>query len=407
MTLAQLRDTLAARGCAPTGTTEISAKCPAHEDHRASFSATETSGGTLLLTCHAGCNVNSICASLGIKVSDLFPAKPKTNGGREISDTYDYRDESGQLLFQAVRYVPKDFRARRPDGKGGWLWNLDVHRVIYRLPETKAAIERGETIYVAEGEKDCDALAGKGFAATCNVGGAGKWRPAYNSIFKGATVCIVADKDAPGRNHAADVAANLKPVAKTVRVIELPDRGQAVKDAYDFFSAGGTAADLNALCYAAPEWIPPTIPAEGDATATADIRGFIVRTLLSKDPPFQQRAKISDAVVAALCERGRLYYHAELRDFDSAMYFDATRKRLERVRGDAFLSFLSDWLSVNRADSLFRHVQAAVETAALSSPDTSGILPASFWHATPEAIFLSNGDGNLVRITARANSLPA
>jgi hypothetical protein len=44
--------------------------------------------------------------------------------GREV-EHYDYRDEHGAILFQVVRYAdPKDFRQRRPDGNGGWIWNL-------------------------------------------------------------------------------------------------------------------------------------------------------------------------------------------------------------------------------------------------------------------------------------------
>lgn len=38
------------------------------------------------------------------------------------------------------RYEPKQFKQRRPDGKGGWLWNLDgVRRVLYRLADVLAA----------------------------------------------------------------------------------------------------------------------------------------------------------------------------------------------------------------------------------------------------------------------------
>jgi len=133
-------------------------------------------------------------------------------------------------------------------------------------------------------------------------------------------------------------------------------------------------------------------------TAT-DVRGLIVRTLLSKTPAFQQRQQIADAVNAALCKAGRLFHHAELRDFPSAMFFHAERKRLERIRSDAFLSWLSDWLAVNRAESLFRHVQAAIETAALSSPHTSAIVPESYWCSRPGSVYLSNGDGQIVKIT--------
>mgnify|MGYP001374685442 CR=1 FL=1 len=62
-------------------------------------------------------------------------------GPKKIGKTYEYVDESGNLLYQTVRYVPKDFRQRRPDGKGGWIWNLEgVQLVLYRLPEALQAL---------------------------------------------------------------------------------------------------------------------------------------------------------------------------------------------------------------------------------------------------------------------------
>ena len=51
-------------------------------------------------------------------------------------ETYDYESEFGELLYQGVRFMPKGFSQRRPDGEGGWIWNLEgVERVPYRLPE--------------------------------------------------------------------------------------------------------------------------------------------------------------------------------------------------------------------------------------------------------------------------------
>jgi hypothetical protein len=410
VTLTEFRDKLAARNCRPTGNgPKLEARCPAHDDKRASLSVTEASDGKLLVQCHAGCETEAVCAALRLTLADLFPDTSKGNGGKApIVATYDYRDESGKLLFQVCRKQPKDFRQRTSDGAGGWTWTTKgVRRVLYRLPETLAAMVRGEVIHVAEGEKDVAALVEKGVAATCNPGGAGKWRAEYTATLKGASVVIVADKDGPGRKHAADVAGKLQGVAASVRVVELPDTGgKPIKDAADFFAAGGTAAQFKALCEQAPQWTPPAQPPPADTVAaSADIRGLIVRTLLSKDAPFQQRQKIADAVVAELSRAGRLFHHAELRDFETAMFFNAHRKRLERIRSDSFLSWLSEWLAVNRAENLFRHIQAAVETAAVSSTAASAILPAAYWHAAPEAVYLSNGDGQLVRLTARGLEL--
>ena len=36
------------------------------------------------------------------------------------STPINYTDEAGVLLSQVVRYEPKDFRQRRPNGYGGW-----------------------------------------------------------------------------------------------------------------------------------------------------------------------------------------------------------------------------------------------------------------------------------------------
>ena len=84
---------------------------------------------------------------------------------RRIEATYDYRDSDSRLLFQAVRFSPKGFAQRRPDGADGWVWNLDgVERVLYRLPELLASDPK-QTVYVVEGEKDADRLASQGLAA--------------------------------------------------------------------------------------------------------------------------------------------------------------------------------------------------------------------------------------------------
>lgn len=47
------------------------AKCPAHQDRRASLSIREAED-RLLLHCFAGCAVEEVCQALGIKVRDLF-----------------------------------------------------------------------------------------------------------------------------------------------------------------------------------------------------------------------------------------------------------------------------------------------------------------------------------------------
>jgi hypothetical protein len=223
------------------------ARCPAHEDRRSSLKVDVGADGRVLVHCHAGCAVEDVLAAVGLRPRDLFPPRRERSGRIQVA-VYDYLDAEGRLRYQVIRYAPKEFRQRRPDGAGGWVWNLrGVRALPYRLPKVLAAARAGATIYVAEGEKDVHALEAAGAVATCNSGGAGKWRPQFAQALAGAgQVVIVADRDAPGRNHARAVAASLEGVVADVRLVEPAiDRDHA--DVADHLAAGLSLDDLRPL----------------------------------------------------------------------------------------------------------------------------------------------------------------
>ena len=200
---------------------------------------------------------------------------------------YDYTDQDGSLIFQVVRYEPKDFRQRRKprpndppeDVKGGWVWNVkDVKPVPYHLPQLLENDDR--VVCIVEGEKSADKLLKISIPATCSAGGAGKWRNELNEYFRGADVVILPDYDPqkthpktgepmvhakdgrpvlPGQDHAQAVAAALYGIAARIRVLELwtswpemPLKG----DVSDWIANGGTAEALYALIDRTPEWSP-------------------------------------------------------------------------------------------------------------------------------------------------------
>jgi putative DNA primase/helicase len=219
------------------------ARCPAHDDDRPSLTVDLGKQGQVLLKCFAGCTFEAILAALDLSASDLYPENGKAKSSQlgEIATTYDYVDEDGVLLFQTVRLLPKDFKQRRPDGRGGWIWKLDnTRRVLFRLPQLRKAIAEGRPVYVAEGEKDVLSLEVAGVAATCNPMGAGKWRDQYSETLRGADVVIVQDEDEPGRAHARRIAEALQALARGVRIVA-PALG---KDAHDHLTAGKTLADF-------------------------------------------------------------------------------------------------------------------------------------------------------------------
>lgn len=242
------------------------ALCPAHDDREPSLFVSEGDDKRILLKCFAGCSVNEICNALKIEVKDLYPNKHKFkvhSGGRSpVVAAYDYQDINGNLLFQVCRTENKHFFQRRPNGQGGWVNGLHgVKPVLYRLPEVVQAVEQGETIFIPEGEKDCDNLVALGLTATCNPMGAGKWRNHYSGWFKGAEVVILPDNDGPGKKHAQQVAKSLHGKVTSVKILELPNL-QDKGDVTDWLSGGGTREELLRLAQDTPKWEPE--PEGGD-----------------------------------------------------------------------------------------------------------------------------------------------
>ncbi len=208
------------------------------------------------------------------------PALPEANWDTQNATRtlYDYVDASGKLLYQVVRHdapgYNKSIRSRRPDGNGGWINKIsDIpdQYVPYRLPELLAAIDRGERVYVAEGEKCVDALYALGLTATTNHGGCKKWSELHTKHFKlGSNVYIFYDNDNPGRDHRDRVASSLSAAGCNVYVVDLgyddspENKG---KDVADWLSEGNTLDDLNVLIDSAKPYRVDLLQEE-DASAT-------------------------------------------------------------------------------------------------------------------------------------------
>jgi 5S rRNA maturation endonuclease (ribonuclease M5) len=253
------------------------ARCPAHEDKRASLSVAEGTKQPVVLRCHAGCDPLDVLGAVGLSWADLSPngralADDWTPAGPAVA-TYTYTDQDGKVLFGVCRTADKQFRQWRPDPvkPHGRAWSVrGVKLVLYRLPQVTAAVDAGETVFVVEGERDVHALEAAGVTATCNPMGAGKWRATYSKTLAGASVVIVADNDAPGVDHARKVAESLAGVAASVRVVQ----AQEGKDTADHLAAGYGPSDFAELNLHDAEPAPvarPTVEvARGDGPAILD-----------------------------------------------------------------------------------------------------------------------------------------
>jgi DNA polymerase I-like protein with 3'-5' exonuclease and polymerase domains len=192
---------------------DFQAQCPAHADARPSLSITE-SGQKILVKCFAGCTAESILKAVGLKMSDLFNGA----GSDRVVATYDYCDETSAILFRIVRTESKKFIAERYEN-GVFIRGINgVRRVPYNLP----AVIKAKTVVIVEGEKDVETLRAIGIVAATNPFGAGKWDPSFNKHFQDKHVAVLGDNDPPGRAHAFNIATELLPVAKSVRIVALP-----------------------------------------------------------------------------------------------------------------------------------------------------------------------------------------
>jgi hypothetical protein len=65
----------------PAGAHKWKACCPAHNDKNPSLAISETSDGTVLLKCWAGCTAQNIVSAIGLELRDLFPGSKQPRRG--------------------------------------------------------------------------------------------------------------------------------------------------------------------------------------------------------------------------------------------------------------------------------------------------------------------------------------
>lgn len=197
--------------------TRATANCPAHHDSSPSLAVTSITG-SVLIHCHAGCQVDDILDALHLTRGDLYD-DPK-------GATYTYDD--GRIVH------------RTPDKKFRQSGHKNGQAQLYRLSKVRTAIAAGQPIYLVEGEKDVAAMETLGVTATTTPMGAANFHRADISPLAGAHIIVVPDRDEAGKKYAITATSSLTDIAKTIE-IRLPLEG---KDAADHIAAGHTLEQL-------------------------------------------------------------------------------------------------------------------------------------------------------------------
>jgi 5S rRNA maturation endonuclease (ribonuclease M5) len=200
-----------------------------------------------LWKCH-GCGEAGNAMQLANRLGIPMDSEKTIDAKKTWIADYIYEDENGKPLYKASRYLQangkKTFLQFRYE-TGGWVAGMKgARRVLYKLPNIMTA----STVYIVEGEKDCETLRKMGIPATTNVGGAQKWLDEYSDVLRGKSVVILPDQDEPGAKHCEQVIKSLWGKAAAIKVVHVPQG----KDITDWINAGGTKQDLTALVKQAP-----------------------------------------------------------------------------------------------------------------------------------------------------------
>ena len=296
------------------------ARCPVHDDRKASLTIAEGDDVPFVATCHKGCPQEDVLRAIRQRINGFIPSSCSGDSEVETSDPpekknatpkkempewdpwedgevineYVYTDVSGDALFKVVRIEPepghpahgldKEFRQLRcapghPKARhDGYVWGRgDITPPLYRLPVVKRAADEGHVLFVVEGEKDADTLCEVGLRATTCLQGAGEWKKRYADDLAGAHVVVLPDNDRAGRNHAKQIAASCHDKAASVRVVELPDLPPK-GDVSDWLDAGHDVEDLQeevteTSAYEPPETRKNAAPPDRTDRAKPDAEG--------------------------------------------------------------------------------------------------------------------------------------
>jgi hypothetical protein len=234
--------------------TQHVANCPCCNDSKQHLYINyDSKSSKVMLDCKRGCSFNDIVGSAGLKSEDMFlsnsygtvgkytkiekpvePSQPRKlpekvekdieNKGKVV-ETREYIYQNANNSIFGKKEVKK---YENGDKCGFWYkFNPEKNGYISGLNGEKAppynlnvVANTNKCVFVVEGEKDVETLRKLGLVATTSPNGAGaKWNPEHTPYFKDKDVVVITDNDNAGKNYGKNVADNLSPVTKSLKII--------------------------------------------------------------------------------------------------------------------------------------------------------------------------------------------
>lgn len=301
-----------------TGERTWRARCPAHQDRNPSLDVKVGDDDIVLLQCRSQrCTAEAICVAVGLTLSDLFPTGshrgngPAGGNGRPtpskprrlyatINELIEALRRSSDLtggvvtrheytdFFSVIRFDFDDGRKSfRPIHRVVNKWAVgdpDVPLPLYRIKEAT----KHDPIYIAEGEKPCDAAWAIGIPCVTSAHGSQSPQRSDWSPLAKKNIVILPDYDEPGQKYAEKVSELVRIMhalhlsnctVKTVRLPDLPARGDIV----DFIEARDSCEPeqllemIQSLASNTTAWKPRTVIRIGDHLTELSMAERLVR----------------------------------------------------------------------------------------------------------------------------------
>lgn len=197
------------------------ARCPVHDDRKASLSVSVGDRGGIVFNCFAGCKTEDVLREIGLTFKDVTPGKEES-APRQFN--FDYNGIVARYVYQngtrKLRDGNKQFVWEHLDESGQWRSKRGNAPHVLYMPK-----QGGDKVYIVEGEKDAENVAKMGLCAASSEHGANmeklKWYDTYTAALIGKDVVCIPDNDDVGRKHMADIAATIHGKAKSVKVLDL------------------------------------------------------------------------------------------------------------------------------------------------------------------------------------------
>lgn len=113
----------------------------------------------------------------------------------------------------------------------------------------------------------------------------------------------------------------------------------------------------------------------------------------------QRYELISSLTLAWLRARGKFFADFNNPNYETSLFFDGVEGILYRLHSNEFFSFVATESNINREDKAFKFVMSLVDDMAMSK-ETPRVVPSKEWDRKGDAIYISNGDSRMCKITA-------